>query len=168
VGYVPNIITAAADRLETGIGNWTTNMIQGTGTFLWADGAELLQTSAPPVKFDAILEKDFFPPIDITALYTVTLDIFWPSDSPGLIGLIFGINGGTPFFPSFEPAETPYDIWRQALSNFTFESTFDNDLRQLYFRFNSLEAAAHVFVKNLSIRKWSEAKVQYLPIMGIG
>lgn len=168
MGYGPNIITDPIDRLETSIGNWTEDNVQGVGSFSWVGSARIQQESAPVLEFYALLEKDFFLPIVVANVYTVTLDVLWPSDSSGLIGLTFGVNGGTPFVPSFDIAETPYDVWRETVANLSFEPTFDNNLRQLYFRLTSQEVIAHVYIKNLSIREYVPSKIQYLPFVGIG
>lgn len=168
MGYGPNIITNPTNRLETGIGSWTENPIQGSGSLSWTDGARIKQESAPPVLYEALLEKDYFSPIDIRWIYTATIEVYHPSAYQGLIGLTLGFHCTGGYVPSVELSGPPLDTWHQALTNFVFDVTFDNPSRQIYLRLNSLEPAAELNVKNLSIRPWIFGKKQYLPVVGVG
>jgi hypothetical protein len=167
MGYGPNIITAAADRLETGIGNWYPDPdIPGQG-FVWdGDKADLYCDNALG-EISAILEKDFFEEIEEGPLYTMTFSQMWPFSPPNA-GVDFSIESDAGQIWLGSIGNVAINIWYPVTFNLVNTGTFDNDTRYIKIYYHHINPArVDVYLKNMAIRKYTAAKTDHLPLMGV-
>jgi len=167
VGFGPNIITNAADRLETGIGNWYPLPVEPTAGFVWAGDKADIFTDLYLQTITGNLAKDFFTALTLNALYQTEFDYYWPSTSPdGSVDYV--ILSDTALGPSAAFGSAIKNTWRHLLNNTTVDPAFDNNTRRIRFSLFALyHGTYHVYIKNLSIRKYTAAKTDHLPLMGV-
>ena len=168
MGWKPNIITDPIDRLETSIGNWVSVPNLLTGGFVWMGTYARIFQDLFLTLSKGTLAKDFFSPLVLYEIHRIRFDAFWPSSSHEG-SLDFLIWSSTVISYGVSISKNPPDTWRSIEANFIPGYLFDNNLRYMLFSLNNIEnTPIEVFVKNLSVQYWSEARVQYLPIMGVG
>lgn len=168
MGYGPEIITDPNDRLITSIGNWVSSADPPNGEFIWSGDHARIFSEIGIQLIRADLAKEFFSTISLNADYQFTLDAFWPSTThDGSVDILITDADGQALGISF--AKNPPDVWRSIVGGGTSPGVFDNNSRELDISMNNIEyEPMEVWIKNLSIRKILAAKIQYLPIMGVG
>jgi len=165
--FGPNIITNQVDRLESAIGNWYPLPVVPSAGFIWSGDKADIFTDLYLETITGNLAKDFFTTLTLGAIYQTEFDYYWPSTSPdGEVS--FRVTSDTAVGPSTGFGSATRDAWLHRLNLTTVNPAFDNNTRRMLFDLFALNHGTyHAFIRNLSIRKYTAAKTDHLPLMGV-
>ena len=168
MGYGPEIITDPNNRLIGSSGNWISHDGGGDGGFVGGGGGAVLFQNSYLLLAWGTLSKNFFSPLVAPAIYVITLEIMWPA-TLYYHSADFLITAGPSSSYGVSWSHLPANSWRSIYSAFTTVPPFDNDLREMKFQLANIEHETdEVFIKNLSVRRYTPPKIDYLTIVGVG